>query len=765
MKKNKMEKKFEPILVYSLVLIPCIITTTIIASYWGLFASLGLEWRGRIFPWWTDGGNWLKHSNAILGAITEEKNLLQPMWEEGLFQYPPLFFFIVAAVESLTKADALLSIKLAALACYFIFPIAMFILSRKIFQSSFAGIAATWLTAFFPLFLEFVGWGGYPNILGFAVLAVAFYYIINYVEARTVKQGLFATIFIFAVVITHHLTSLVLLGTLTLLTVFSIVPKRPERRQVATMLFVALSVFLAYRFLSAWPLEYDFFNEAAYYRLRVFVNLDWVFKSPLLSISFLVALIFCVPIIVDKIKVEDFRLRFFTAWVLTPIIGTQGYLLKVALDYNRIFFFVFQPLVLLVSVCASPINMKEIANIVQKYAQSPWTFLKSLKSEQAVQIASLFITILLVTSNTLQGLDAVRNINSWYSSEDLYGDVEKFKAVNWLRVNSTPADVIVAEEPVGRWIEGVSQRKVLLHIDPEYLFMNGELEREYAARVLLTSQYSMKSQDVWICEQAPYGFLSPIIAFKYLGEYVNSLILNTHDSYVMLEEDGRRETISLDTPATATKVAWSLRSGKSSSLLINRTLTNVEIFEKLSLDTSQTVIFEFNITTLNNVRTAETVLSFNFTSQVPIPQGEGLRVYNDKPLAFGVKTDMGTFSFEASNATNCKVEAPNLFTSKNFSLTFNKLYFRLKVRLLEMGNSLSDIETYAWDELAQTYIKDEVTGEPSIMYLILPNVPSTSGTLLEYSHLLNPDFQEAYNLTVVLRNVNVIILKYAGKPD
>jgi len=138
------------------------------------------------------------------------------MWEETPFQYPPLFFIILAVAESLFR-DPILSVKLVALGCYFIFPLTMFVLSKRTFNSPFAGIVAAWLTAFYPLYLEFMGWGGYPNILGFAALSAAFYCIMNCIERKSLKDTVCASVFIIVVILAHHLTSLVFLGTLALL--------------------------------------------------------------------------------------------------------------------------------------------------------------------------------------------------------------------------------------------------------------------------------------------------------------------------------------------------------------------------------------------------------------------------------------------------------------------------------------------------------------------------------------------------------------------
>jgi len=262
------------IIIIFLVLTPSIISTSTIASYWAT----------RYFPWWTDGGNWLKHVNAVLGDT-------YPMWEEGTYQYPPIFFILTGIVSKLT-GNLIASLKLVALTSFFIFPIAMYFLSKKMFGNSLAGIMVACLTAFFPLFLEFMGWGGYPNILAFAFLSIAFYFMTGYVEEKKMitTNLILAAVSIITVILTHHLTSLILLGTLAFWFLLSMVFRGVERKHVVTLLVVTFSILLVYRLVCVWPPDFSFDNIAAYYRLRTTVNFHYIFKNYVFLALFTVAL-------------------------------------------------------------------------------------------------------------------------------------------------------------------------------------------------------------------------------------------------------------------------------------------------------------------------------------------------------------------------------------------------------------------------------------------------------------------------------------------
>ena len=739
-------ERAEPILVYSLALMPSVLICSVIAAHWNLFSWLG--WTGRIFPWWTDGGNWLKHANAILGEILGQEEKIIPMWEEGTLQYPPLFFIILAAVIRLMEvtnppSNLVLSIKWVALGCFFLFPLTMFFLSKRVFESSFAGIVASWLAAFHPLFLEFMGWGGYPNILGFGSLSAAFYFIVRYIEGKSPRDGVSATLLIGVVIRAHHLTSLVLLGTLALWTVFSIGFKGAERKCLVVLFSTALSAFLVYRLVFAWPPDYVFFNEAAYHRLRAGIDPYWIFKSPVLFVLFSVAFIFSIPILTKSVKAADFRLRFFAAWILTPLIGTQGYLLGVALDYNRVFFFLFQPLILLVSASVLPISLRELTKFLRENVRSPRAFLKSIGRKRFVQLTSLIAVVLLVASSIISGVTTMRNINAWYNYVDPYEDQEKYRAVIWLKNNSEIDSVIVADEPIGRWIEGVSQRKVLLHTEPRFLFMKGELEREYAARALLISQYGIRSQDVWIFEQAPYGCLSPMIAFYHLGDYVNTVFLSADYSSISLNKNGNTEALNFTGFMSQVNVS---RSSDEPPLLVVRETGTVRMEEKIVLNSDQSVTFDFDIETLESEATiASTSLTFPFASDV------GILVNNlsrSSLRILSVPTSIGEIIFESDRDFEEIYEEP-LHDTKWITLGFgNETRLRLTVKLKGIERKSENVLIYTWDEMAR---------ENSVEYLVLP------GNRWEFLHLLNSPFLEPQVLDEEGGNEKLIILKFVGE--
>jgi hypothetical protein len=713
---------FRIILILS-VLTPSIVSTSTIAGYWVT----------RYFPWWTDGGNWLKHVNAIFGDT-------YPMWKEGTFQYPPIFFVLTRAVAKLT-GDPITSLKLVALASFFIFPISMYFLSKKLFGRSLVGVTVAWLTAFFPLFLEFMGWGGYPNILAFAFLSIAFFFMTRYVEDnRLITINLIlAAASVMIVILAHHLTSLILLGSLGLWFLLSLAFKGVERKHVGTLLIVALSGFLIYRLVCVWPSDFSFYNVAAYYRLRATVNFYYIFKNDLFLALFTVAFTLSILAMI-RTKIPGYKARFMTAWMITPLLATQGYLFNVSLDYNRIFFFVFQPLMLLGSALALLIKPRELISVFDRTSPS---FKQIKKGSCIICLTSIVVIGMLVSLGISISVATVNNINAWYSFIDPYGDNDKFLAVDWLAKNSNPLDTIVAEEPIGRWIEGYCKRRVLLHTPSWFLFMKGEVEREYAARALLTSQFGIRSMDVWVLEQSPYGYMSPIIAFNYLGDYTNTLFLSAEHSYLSLVESNQTKTVTL---ADLSEVNWVSRSNPEPAFMITHETSLIRINEKISMDQEQNITIGFNITKLQDTAKIENItLNFKFTSEIKVYD-----YYSENPSTLCIQTEAG----ELRVACNTPYTISGL-SQYHFTFVFkNQASFELQFSLENLEGSASDVETYTWKEIADSY---------SVRYVVLPkfslkNVDSLENNRkvpLEYSHLLN-----STALTVAYENKRVIILEY-----
>jgi len=583
---------------------------TYVLLFLSAFTPLALTWAylgSKALPWWSDGGNWLKHMHAILGDT-------RPMWNEGTYQYPPLYFLLLAAVSLLVGSEVL-ALKLTAIFAFCLRPVTTYIFAKKIFGGRLPALAAAWLASIPPFAVEMLGWGGYPNLLGLAILPVAFCSILSLTEKASFKS-VFATLMLaLTVVLTHHLTFLVFLGTLALWALgLGLTKMKRECMATCLAMLFTLIFFVGYRLILAWPPQFVLFNEAAYYRLTLAANIGtimWVFKDKLLL--FLLFLSAFLSIILSLEEGFNARgLSLLVAWVVAPLLMSQGNLLGVAMDYPRIFIFAVQPFLILAAMPLSFLNkvLAESSSFKHSIKRDPSIFLKGFKlgklgSRWRLSGKRMLVCVLvaIALSSTLMnlalGVETIRRVELWYRDVDYYGDGEKLNATIWILNNTDSEDVFVAEEKIGRWIEGLGRRPVLLYQEPSYLFMEGEAERSYAARAILTSKYGMFNGFVWVFDQAPYGIFSPIVSFRFRGDYEDLLYLGLNSSRVeWVSENGkiRKEPLL---SASKIEVEWVERSGDQAALLVRCFMNDLVVERTAKIERAKpSVDFYFRIAPL-----------------------------------------------------------------------------------------------------------------------------------------------------------------------
>jgi len=546
-----------------------------------LVPALLLGWNlwHRSLPWWSDGGNWLKHMNALLGENW-------PMWEEGTFQYPPMYFVLLALVSKLTgEGNAL---KLTSVAILSLGPIPIYVLTRQLFDSKLAGVAGAWLMSLSPALVEMIGWGGYPNLLGLLIMPVTFYFVFRAVETKGSADLIWAALCAVLVMLSHHLTYLIMMGTLALWLLSLAATRRwKEVRSVAVVLAISALAFVTYRVLLAWPVQFILFNEQAYYRLNVEPGvLLWLFKdSRLLFLLFLVSSYSALYFIVTK--KNSTAVSLLLSWVAAPVLLCSGHLMGVALDYMRIFAFIVQPVMILAAsslslVPSRPIPTHGPPDTVTSRLESLVTGFESFVRwmmrpntvARFVLVAGGACSVILTLA---MGAMTVESVNLWYNGVDPYGDGAKVETANWIRANTGERDVFVAQEQIARWIEGLGQRRVVMYQEPMYLFMVGELERATAARAILFSQRGIVSGEVWVSDQSPWGTMAPLVSIYREGWYSDVFFVDAHDSFVLVRtQDGRlvNETLS---QARSVNVEWVERGEERVVLRATYSLTHAGV--------------------------------------------------------------------------------------------------------------------------------------------------------------------------------------------
>jgi len=279
---------------------------------------------------------------------------------------------------------------------------------------------------------------------------------------------------------------------------------------VACSFAVALVVFVLWR-LAAGPFQYVVFNPSSL-SLRPF-DLEafwWIFKSEsLTTILFLTSILGSVALFLRGKRVE---LALLAMWVFLPLVFTQTYIFGVALDFKRLPIFSVPALAILSSCSFLLVQGRSVSSFSRSNVGSGATRNKSNPHNPLylkIDIWPLLVIAVLVSllcGVTLAGAATQQSIFIYYHyiTDYTYSDKERLDALNWIRENTPPNAVIVADDTLGRWIEGFAARRVMMRLPPFQAFMLSEVDRFKAADLLLHSNLEVRNEFVRLRDGTPY---------------------------------------------------------------------------------------------------------------------------------------------------------------------------------------------------------------------------------------------------------------------
>jgi len=474
-----LKPKYSKILVYVALGLICLIAPSILFY---LFGHLYFPPHGG------DIGDWLRYAYGLF----ENR---YPLWDNNPWQYPPFALIIIYLLAKLTSE--LTAVRLMGLLLMGLLPIPMFLLGKKLTGKDSLALLIAFLTATSGIYYDMYSWGSLPNLLGFVFLPLTFLYMLKLIQNETLSNLFYTSILSILVVLTHHLTTIILLMTLGFLTLFSLMKRQKMKNSIVTIL-IPTSVFLLYRF-SVGSNEFISFNESAWYKNYFYFPVAvWVFKDVMLLIVFTVlAVLGFIWIYRDN----EHMAVLFGAWTISPYLFCLLWIPKlVAIDFHRLPIFALQPTTVL----------------------ALFSIYRVLKSKQNIEIPTRalsvsILTILILTSFFSGPIIFSQNVIKYYAKSDYY----VYEPVMWVKNNTEPLDTIVTREGlVGRWIEGVDHRRVLIYGAPRFQFIRGQYKMCIATETALTSNILYQNDMFKIKDQTPVLFeKTPFIYLYHEGSY------------------------------------------------------------------------------------------------------------------------------------------------------------------------------------------------------------------------------------------------------
>jgi len=488
--RNLLKAKYSKILVCSALGLICLIPF--------LVFSITLKDHYAFYPVSGDPGEKL-----ALGYALFERNTFI---DYNPWQYPPLSTALLYIVAKLTS-DAVALHWFSPLFLS-VLPITMFLLAKYITNRNSVAFFASILISTTAVYYRMYSWGGWPNLLGLFLLPVEFHYILKFMEEQNLRHFALCLAFTILIILTHHLTTMVLIGTLGLYTLFSALMRK--KIHVPLLLLTVTSIMLMIYRALVGANQFVFFNEAAWFTHAPSWNVIlWTFDDRILMI-----LMTALAVVGLKCLWTEKRetALLLASWTLAPYLFWVAWGLKIiAIDNHRFPLFSLQPLLLTISYAIHSFVSEDHGK------QFP-------NSSKTVITATVLITVL-IFGNILTG---PISFITWHSS----GDSDEFSTCTWIKNHIAETEVIATRAGVmSRWVQGLAHRTVITYAPPEFLYIKGQYEQALAAEALLTtkilvenSAFRVKDQTPSLFEKVPWVFLYDQGKYKCLGFFCDCFL-------------------------------------------------------------------------------------------------------------------------------------------------------------------------------------------------------------------------------------------------
>ena len=662
-----------------------LITNIILYSYF---------FGGDYFPPINDPAIWIKYANGVFGYT-------YPLWDTTPFQYPPLFPFILGAFKFLI-GDYLLALKILGIFLASIISLSVYPLARYLSNSEVGGLVAVWIVGFHPVFYEMFGWGGYPNLLALIFLSLSTYYLLRFIDEPKTKNLVLSSILIALTVFTHHLTTLVLFMVVSAYLLYIVLIGRSEigypKIYMFIPMFVSIASFISWRLLSG-PFQYIIYNLSSLV-IRPFdeTAFFWMFKTSVLA--YLTVILAVSGGIALYIYGRYKELFIISTWAVFPFLFTQAYLFGIALDYKRFPMMSIPALAVLIA-----------SNIL--FLRDGWIEIQgkrrvSIETDKAL-LSSLII--ILVSSNVAVGFGMPYKVDDYYHYllDYAYGNIEKYDLLSWIMENTSRYDVFVADESMGRWIEGYAGRRVVLQLPPYQSFLVGEVERYIVSSQVLYTNIMLMNEYVRVMDDIPYLYnRTPWIGVSNGLDYENIVYLVDGTVTISFEYMG---SVWIESPygSEITSLQWLERSDEEAVYQVIYRSKSLEIIKEVKLvKSSRTVEISYNVSPIIDA----SLINMSVPIWIPFKKSISNPLYLNDKLYLNI--DGQQLILESNGDSTVGVDMK--WGQKRILLTFNASDNRLAgyIRM-----TFPYAEKSFWNSGLWAYDTDELISMYNIKYIVL----------------------------------------------
>ncbi|KON30014.1 hypothetical protein AC477_05300 [miscellaneous Crenarchaeota group-1 archaeon SG8-32-1] len=421
---------------------------------------------------------------------------------------PPGFHFFVTTLILLTGMELIFAelITAAFYSSIIVFP--AYIVAKKIWRNSNAGLFASFFAAISALSLEMISWGGYTNIVSLFVIITIFYLFIKDTDTPRHSHLVVGAILFGCLIITHTFTLVVVFPILGLYLALMLMGnyKKLQDLKIRNLLrFFGVSIFAGAIAVSPWILRVFGFYVSASSEGAATGGLDnknLILTNRAVDSVILLLIIVVIPAIFmfrsSRKKPFDNSSLFLIAWFIVPIVMTQGYLFGVVTDYSRFMYFIDFPGILIIS--AGLFYLFRYTGIaIKRNSKINWKNFK--KALPITGFMTIIFILVLVSPWSIVPENAMNRAN-YYST---IHEAEE-STLKWISNNTSNDSILVADHLYGWWLGGIGKRVTLSAAELEFLIYSHELEVAKDTQLLLDTNYFIDNGLIQVREDG--GFVT-----------------------------------------------------------------------------------------------------------------------------------------------------------------------------------------------------------------------------------------------------------------
>ncbi|MEJ5328127.1 MAG: hypothetical protein WHU54_07765 [Candidatus Bathyarchaeia archaeon] len=413
-----------------------------------------------------------------------------------------------------------------------------FLITRRLWSYS-ASLIAAFLAVFSGGDIEMLCWGGYPNLLALLLIAIVLYFCLQYPRFSIDNHFMVVSLLASDIYLTHVFSALVFTAIVFLaLFLFSIARKGTCLTKEQVVYWVA-PIIIGALIVSPYLVKMlpVYFGSSgtiidAPLETREALIQNRLVPAEYLIIAFLFATLFFVFSKLYKGKYITISSILFAAWIITPTIFTQSYLIGLYADYRRFVYFVFFPVIICLSLIVDriPQVLFKLGEFLfnRRLGKPTISNINEPKRGKSSSLSNRYLAIcafLLLGSLFFAPVLTAPTIGFEKAAYYQVMTPQKFDAIRWIKANTPCNSVFVASAEYGWWISGFAQRPTLSAVDPQYLILARELEPAEVARNLLRSKYFIDNGVLRVeynnlpCYENNFGFYTKLAGLSSLYQF------------------------------------------------------------------------------------------------------------------------------------------------------------------------------------------------------------------------------------------------------